>query len=171
MKKLLFFVFILLISKAFAGPVTIYGPGHATLLQNSLCLRDGVTCFGTGSGSVTSVNISPPVGYTAGSAVTTSGNISLTLNASQAISASAIDWSTGNIFTKSISTNTTFTFSNAADGQTIVVAVTNTNSSTVTWPTVSWPAATAPTQTASKTDIYTFIKIGSTIYGSAVQNF
>jgi hypothetical protein len=75
--------------------------------------------------------------------------------------------------TKTLGANTTFTFSNATDGQTIVVALTNTASNyTVTWPTISWTGGVAPTQTiGAKTDVYTFIKIGSTYYGSVVQNF
>lgn len=90
-----------------------------------------------------------------------------------AIAASAIDWSAASTFTKTLSANTTFTFSNATDGQTIVVALTNTASNyTVTWPTVSWTGGAAPTQTiGAKTDVYTIIKIGSVYYGSVVQNF
>lgn len=93
--------------------------------------------------------------------------------AAVAIAASAIDWSLGSTFTKTLAANTTFTFSNATDGKTIVVALTNTASNyTVTWPTVSWSGGAAPTQTVgAKTDVYTFIKVGSVIYGSAVQNF
>ena len=92
---------------------------------------------------------------------------------SNAISASDIDWNASQTHSKTLSANTTFTFSNATDGQTIVVAVTNTASNyTVTWPTVSWSGGVAPTQTTgAKTDVYTFIKVGTTIYGSAVQNF
>lgn len=90
-----------------------------------------------------------------------------------AIASTAIDWSAASTFTKTLSANTTFTFSNATDGQTIVVAITNTASNyTVTWPTVSWTGGSAPVQTVgAKTDVYTIIKIGSTYYGSAVQNF
>lgn len=90
-----------------------------------------------------------------------------------AVGALAIDWNAGDYFTKTLSANSTFTFSNAATGKQIVVAVTNTASNyTVLWPTVSWSGGTAPTQTVgAKTDIYTFIQIGSTIYGSVVQNF
>jgi hypothetical protein len=89
------------------------------------------------------------------------------------ISSTAIDWSAASTFTKTLSANTTFTFSSATDGQTIVVALTNTASNyTVTWPTVSWAGAASPVQTVgAHTDVYTFIKIGSTYYGSAVQNF
>ena len=92
---------------------------------------------------------------------------------SNAISASDIDWNASQTHSKTLSANTTFTFSNATDGQTIVVAITNTASNyTVTWPTVSWSGGVAPTQTTgAKTDIWTFVKIGSTIYGSVVQNF
>lgn len=94
--------------------------------------------------------------------------------AAAAIAASDINWSLSAVFTKTLAANTTFTFSNTVDGRTIVVALTNTASNyTVTWPTVLWSGSgTAPTQTiGAKTDIYTFIKIGSVIYGSAVQNF
>jgi hypothetical protein len=91
--------------------------------------------------------------------------------ATQAISASAIDWSTGSVFTKSItSTNTTFTFSNISSGQTIVVRITATTG-TVTWPTVKWPGGTPPTQTVSGTDVYTFVNDGTNTYGSYVQAF
>ncbi len=93
--------------------------------------------------------------------------------AAAAIASTAIDWATAITFTKTLAANTTFTFSNAADGETRIVALTNTASNyTVTWPTVVWSGGTPPVQTVgAKTDIYTFIKIGSTIYGSVVQNF
>jgi hypothetical protein len=90
-----------------------------------------------------------------------------------AIAASAIDWTLGATFTKTLAANTTFTMSNATDGRTIVVAVTNTASNyTVTWTGVTWSGGTAPVQTIGvKTDVYTFVKVGAVIYGSAVQNF
>lgn len=92
-----------------------------------------------------------------------------TIIAAQAISTTVIDWATGNLFTQSnSSTNRTFTFSNQASGQTIVVRLTQT-SGTVTWPTVKWPDGTPPTPTASGTDVYTFINDGTSIYGSVVQ--
>ena len=90
------------------------------------------------------------------------------------IASSDINWATSNTYTKTLSANTTFTFSNGLTGQTINVALTNTASNyTVTWPgTVKWSGGSAPTQTTgAKTDIYTFINIGGTVYGSVVQNF
>jgi len=89
------------------------------------------------------------------------------------ISALDIDWSAGSTFTKTLAANSTFTFSGQTDGQTITVALTNTASNyTVTWPTVSWSGASTPVQTVgAKTDVYSFKKIGSVIYGSAIQDF
>lgn len=89
------------------------------------------------------------------------------------ISALDINWSIAQTFKKTLGANSTFTFSNATDGRTIVVAITNTASNyTVTWPTVKWTGGTAPTQTVGvKTDVYCFVKIGSDIYGSVIQNF
>lgn len=92
--------------------------------------------------------------------------------ATNAVAAAEIDWSKGPSHSKTLSANTTFTFANALDGQTINVAITNTAGNyTVTWPTVQWSGGTAPTQTVgAKSDVYTFTKIGSTIFGAASQN-
>lgn len=86
-----------------------------------------------------------------------------------AVSAMAIDWSLSGTFSKTLAAGAnTFTFSNATDGQCIIVKVTGA-ASTLTWPTVLWAGGVAPTQTASGVDIYTFVKIGSDIFGSVVQ--
>lgn len=85
----------------------------------------------------------------------------------------AINWASGNTFYGTLTGNTTFTFSNAASGQTITVRVyqTGTNSYTVTWPTASWAANTAPTMTVGKAahDTTTFQYVNSTYDGSSVQ--
>ena len=92
--------------------------------------------------------------------------------ATNAISASEIDWSLAFTHSKTLSANTTFTFANTVDGKTIIVFVTNTASNyTVTWPTVVWSGGSAPVQTVgAKTDVYTFVRTGSTIYGSVSAN-
>jgi len=93
-----------------------------------------------------------------------------------AISASSIDWSIlvkkGGLYTKTLGANTTFTFTGAVSGQTIVVRLTNTASNyTVAWPIVKWAGGSAPTMTTgAKSDIYTFIYDGTDYFGSAVQN-
>lgn len=90
------------------------------------------------------------------------------------ISALNIDWDSASVHYKTLAANSTITFSNDSDGQQVVVALTNTASNyTVTWPAgVKWSGGSAPTQTTgAKTDVYTFVKINGTVYGSAVQNF
>lgn len=90
-----------------------------------------------------------------------------------AISALEIDWTLANVFTKTLASGgNTFTFANAASGMCIVVRLTShAGGSTVTWPTVKWAGGAAPTQsTPSKTDVYTFVYDGTSIYGSVVQD-
>jgi hypothetical protein len=89
-----------------------------------------------------------------------------------AVAASSIDWSLTPVYTKTLSANTTFTFTGAVAGQTIIVRLTNTASNyTVTWPTVKWAGGAAPVMTVgAKDDVYTFIYDGSTYYGSYIQD-
>tara|TARA_R100001510_G_scaffold15066_1_gene12392 strand:- start:2864 stop:3655 length:792 start_codon:yes stop_codon:yes gene_type:complete len=78
----------------------------------------------------------------------------------EAVSALAIDLSTGNYFTKTISGNSTFTFTNPPASGTVgsfVLELTHT-SGTVTWPSsVKFPADTAPTLTTGKTHLFFFV--------------
>ena len=89
-----------------------------------------------------------------------------------AIPSTTIDWSQGDIFTQTIGSSTTYTFTNQSPG-TIIVRLTNTSTYTVTWPgTVKWPNATAPVMTTgTHTDIYTFVYDGTNTYGTYVQNY
>lgn len=90
------------------------------------------------------------------------------------ISALDINFSTGNVFIKTLSANSTFTFSNALDGQTIYVLLTNTASNyTVSFPaSVKWAGNSTPTMTiGAKQDLFSFTKIGSNYYGSVIQDF
>lgn len=89
--------------------------------------------------------------------------------------ATTIDCSTSCAFSLTLNANlTTVTISNFSDGQTIVAAITNTASNfTVTWGnSIKWVGGTQPTQTVgAHADVWTLVKLGSTIYGSVVQNF
>lgn len=92
---------------------------------------------------------------------------------SWAIPSTVIDWTRARLFNQTLSANTTFTFANAVDGMEIEVVLTNTGSNyTVTWPSgIKWSGGSAPTMTVgAKSDVYRFRQIGSTIYGTAVQN-
>jgi hypothetical protein len=92
-----------------------------------------------------------------------------------------IDWSSGNIFTTTLTGNVNFTFSNQQDGQTIVVSVSNTGnqdyycffpSGSGSNSGVYWPNNASPIQTSGNfTDIYTFIDFTGRIYGQAVQGY
>lgn len=99
--------------------------------------------------------------------------LNITNSASQSIAASNIDWSLSNTFFKTLGANTTFTFSNATDSQTIIVAITNTAGNfTATWPAaVLWANGSEPVLTlGAKTDVFTFVRINSVLYGSVVAN-
>lgn len=87
--------------------------------------------------------------------------------ASIAMAADDVDWSLGSIYTKTLAMGAnTFTFSNVADGLVIIVRVTSdAGGSTLAWPTVKWLGGTVPTQTSTGTDVYTFFRDGSDVYG------
>lgn len=93
------------------------------------------------------------------------------LQSSTALSASDVDLSTGSYFSKTLSANTTFTFSNppaSGKGMWFLLNVTG-NGSTITWPSsVKWPDGTAPDAPSSgDKNIYTFVTTdgGTTYYG------
>jgi hypothetical protein len=108
---------------------------------------------------------------TAGSKFT--GGVSQVATAAGALD---LDLNTSNYFTKTISGNSTFTFSNpAASGTVSIFMLELTHSSgTVTWPgTVKWNADTAPTLTAGKTHLFMFVTDdnGSRYRGSALVDY
>lgn len=96
--------------------------------------------------------------------------------AAEAVAALDIDLSTGNYFTKTINSNSTFTFSNPPSSGTVgsfTLELTHT-SGTVTWPTsVKFPGDTAPTLTTGKTHLFVFVTDdGGTRYrGAALANY
>jgi len=93
------------------------------------------------------------------------------LQSSTALSASDVDLSTGSYFSKTLSANTTFTFSNPPASGTAMGFLLNVtgNGSTITWPSsVKWPDGTAPDAPASgDKNIYAFVTAdgGTTYYG------
>jgi len=76
-----------------------------------------------------------------------------------AVAALDVDCSTANYFTKTISANSTFTFSNPPATRAFAFALELTHTSgAITWPAaVKWPKDTAPTLTTGKTHIFIFV--------------
>lgn len=78
----------------------------------------------------------------------------------KAVSALAIDCSTGNFFTKTINADSTFTFTNVpvtGKAYAFTIEVIHT-SGTITWPTsVKWNNDRAPALTTGKTHLFTFV--------------
>lgn len=90
--------------------------------------------------------------------------------ATVAVAADEIDWALGEKFSKTLSANWSPTFANDDDGMTIIVRLTSGGAYSVTWPTVLWAGGVPPDQTPSGDDVYTFVKMGSDIIGSVVQD-
>ena len=94
----------------------------------------------------------------------------------EAVGALDIDLSTGNYFTKTISGNSTFTFSSPPTSGTVgsfTLELTH-SSGTVTWPaSVKFPADIAPTLTTGKTHLFVFVTDdGGTRYrGAALADY
>lgn len=96
----------------------------------------------------------------------------------EAMAALDVDCSTGNYFTKAISTSSTITFSNipasgTVFGFTLELTLTGTGTA-ITWPTeVKWNADTAPTLTDAKTHLFMFTTSdgGTTIRGAALVDY
>jgi hypothetical protein len=130
----------------------------------------GITSFGTGVatwlGTPSSANLAAAMTDETGSGLLVFGTtptITGLREKSAAISASDIDLSAGNYFTKTISGATTFTVSNVAtsgDVAAFVLVLTDGGAYTVTYFSgVTFAGGTAPTLTASGVDILAFFTI------------
>ena len=130
----------------------------------------GITSFGTGVatwlGTPSSANLAAALTDETGSGLAVFGTtptITGLREKSTAVSASDIDLSAGNYFTKTISGTTTFTVSNVAtsgDVAAFILVLTNAGAYTVNYFSgVTWAGGTAPTLTASGVDILGFFTI------------
>ena len=130
----------------------------------------GVLSFASASGAVTSVGgqtgaVTYATSWAVGTGATAATNTDLDVSGTYAgnvvaVSALDIDCSTGNYFTKSISADSTFTFSNIPSSRAFAftVEIDVTGDRTISWPSsVSFPSATAPTLTSGKTHLFFFV--------------
>lgn len=92
-----------------------------------------------------------------------------------AMSALEVDCSLGNYFTKTITSNSTFTFANAPASRAFAFTLELTHTSgTVTWPaSVKWPNDIAPTLDNGKTSLLVFVTDngGTRWRGGALANY
>jgi hypothetical protein len=149
-------------------PVTSGGTGATTLTSGYLVKGNGTSAV---SASVV-YDSGTNVGVGTGSPATkfdVSGNISQNI---VAVAALDIDCSLGNFFTKTISANSTFTFSNVPASRAFAFTLELTQTSgTVTWPAaVRWPGGTAPSLTTNRIQLFTFVTDnGGTVWLGASQ--
>lgn len=88
------------------------------------------------------------------------------------ISALDIDWDSADVHYKDISADSTFTFSNASDGQTIIVILNNTdvNPHAITWPAGILESPNYDGNVEATTEsVFTFIQSNSKIYLSEIK--
>lgn len=139
--------------------------GAAVPAAGSLVTGNGPYVSGSSALTYSALNLAGGAGWVTG--VLPVGNQT---PPSVAMGALPVDWSASGVFTKTLSAGSNLiSFANTLDGQTVTVILTGA-ASTVTWPAgIKWPGGTVPTQTSSGVDAYTFVKAGTTIYGSAAQ--
>lgn len=148
------------------GAVEIVGT-LTNIVSDSSTTQSNMWSLSTGSIVLTET------GYKQGSMRTTEGyaRISSPTQSIRAAGTESLDCSTQHIFYKTGGT-ATITLSNFVEGQTVNLILRSTGSAyTVTWsPAIIWGPSGIPTPTAtsSKYDFYTFIKIGSLIFGTVV---
>ena len=172
--------------------------GSDIVLASGAAAGDLIETIAYGTFSIANALITSDIGVTvqAYDADTTKNDVANTFTADQTISAeliadsynesynavtstsnaTTVDCETGNVFSHTLTENTTFTFSNPPASGTAyafslrVVQDASASGYTVTWPgSVDWPSATAPTLTATAdaVDWFVFSTVdgGTTWYG------
>ncbi len=141
-----------------------------TVAQFNAALSDGDFATLAGSETLTNKSLTTPT-LTGAPFVNGSyrGNI-------VAVAALDIDCSAGNYFTKSVSSNSTFTFSNAPASRAygFMLRVSITGSAALTWPaSVKWPSGSTPSPASGTTNLFVFMTDdgGTTWRGAALLNY
>ena len=135
--------------------------GTGNLQSHNITSTGTITGSLSGSVTGTATGLSGSPNVVVGVATATTFNTTVFKTPSVAVGALDIDCSTGNYFTKTITSGTnTFTFSNPPASGTVcsfTLELTHTGG-TAAWPTeVKWNADTAPTLTSGKTHLFMFV--------------
>jgi hypothetical protein len=165
-----------------AGSLSVSGYGDTVIIGNvdvngtNTKLTAGLGISGNEINLVGDVTTSGAATF--GGAVTFNGSLNVTgQQRSNIVAVAALDVNCGlgNYFTKTISGNSTFTFSNvpATSSYSFILELTHT-SGTVTWPaSVQWPNSSTPSLTTGKTHLFVFITddAGARWRGSSSINY
>jgi hypothetical protein len=89
---------------------------------------------------------------------------------SKALSALDIDWNAGEMFYKTISADSTFTFSNVTEGRSVTLVITNSSGSTVSlaFPSGVYKTAGALPISAGQSALYSLMRINGITYLAAL---
>jgi hypothetical protein len=161
-------------SKTISWPTITWNKGSAPTLQTAAGSVDVVSVIYDGTNYFGTYEIAGPTGPTGATGATGvfSGTVDNLVGGYEAV-ATAIDWNKA-YHDKTLTGDTTFTFSNAANNMTIVIAlVGDTVDRTLTWPSgIKWasPVADYGTVKASKSNLYTFTQINSVVYGAVLKD-
>jgi hypothetical protein len=146
-----------------------------TITQFNTALSDGSFATLAGTETLTNKTLTSPAltSPTLTGAPLVNGSYRSNLTA---VSALDIDCSLGNYFTKSISANSTFTFSNVPSSTAygFMLRVTTTGAPTISWPAaVRFPDDVPPALVADRTHLFVFItdNSGTTWRGAALTNY
>jgi len=144
-----------------AGTLTGYLMGNGTsafTASSTIPVADVTGALSTTTAAATYAPIASPT-FTGTVTTATADLLSSVRQNTTAVSASAIDCSVGNFFTKTASGALTWTFTNVPASRSIVILLqlTNGGTGTQTWPaSMKWPGGTAPTLTTSGVDLLGF---------------
>lgn len=154
--------------------ITIDAQGRVTAASNGSAAAP-VTSVGGQTGAVTYATT-----WAVGTGASAAANTDLDLAGTYAqtvvaVGALAIDCSTGNYFTKTISGDSTFTVTNvpASRSYSFVLQLTHTSGAITWFSGVIWPGGTAPTLTTGKVHLFVFATAdgGTTWRASSLINY
>ena len=153
------------ISVAYGGTgvttLTGYVKGNGTsafTASSTIPVADVTGALSTTTAAATYAPLASPT-FTGTVTTATADLLSSVRQNTTAVSASAIDCSVGNFFTKTASGALTWTFTNVPASRSLVILLqlTNGGTGTQTWPaSMKWPGGTAPTLTTSGVDLLGF---------------